>query len=563
MRKAVSEPEKTESGASSTGTSKLVVAHQTIMAGVMSRLCALWQLAMKPGAVWWLMPATLLWLGWLSWPRSLHIPDEGRYVGVAWDMVRFHGDFTPLLNGLPYFHKPPLFYWLNEVSFLFFGAQEWAARLPSVLVSWFAAMALYLFVRRHRGVKVATVTLLALVTMPYYYGASQYANLDMLVAALITLTILAGAEAVSRAHSGQTLHRVFAVAMGVLAALAVLSKGLIGIALPAGVLFFWLLATRRWQGFGVLLAPWVWIGFAVVGLPWFIAMEIAWPGFLHYFFVYQHFERYLSDGFNQQQPFWFFLPVVFGMSLPWSAWLLRYIWQRGEVARDASWFWLMVIWMAVILVFFSIPASKLIGYTVPVLPALAVLVAEAVVGSWRRLGVSEGQLSRDLRLTAYTAMIAVVSCLLALVIFLFANHRSSEAAIDHMRSQLTADDQFVMLDVYPFDLAFYTQNPKHTWVVFDWSTLPEGDTWRNELAEAGRFKPALAKEILINRTDLLPRLCAGPNRTYWFAAYPHERDRWDFLSDDKAFFTKRDGVTFWKKPVDKGFRDKWCKETTK
>lgn len=548
----------TDSNNISQGKSPLAASNQNVMTGLTSRLCVVWQKAMRPGAIWWLFPVTLLWLGWLSWPRSLHIPDEGRYVGVAWDMVRFHGDFTPLLNGLPYFHKPPLFYWLSEASFLFFGAQEWAARLPSVVASWFTVMALYLFVRRHRGVQVATVTLLALVTMPYYYGATQYANLDMLVAALITLTILAGAEAVSRQWAGQRFHRFFAIAMGVLAALAVLSKGLIGVALPGGVLFFWLLLTRRWQGFGVLLAPWVWVGFAAVGLPWFIAMEITWPGFLHYFFVVQHFERYLSDSFNQQQPFWFFLPVVFGMSLPWSAWLLRYVWQRGEVVRDVSWFWLMILWLAVVLVFFSIPASKLIGYTVPVLPALAVLVAEAVVGSWR--GVRAG---RDRKLTAFTAGSAATACLLALFIFLFVNHRSSEPAIDHIRPQMTADDQFVMLDVYPFDLAFYTQNSKHTWVVYEWSSLADADTWRNELAEAGRFKPALAKDILINRSNLLPRLCAQPDRIYWFAAYQQESDRWQFLRNDDAIFTKRDGVKFWKKPVDKGFRDKWCKETKK
>lgn len=479
-------------------------------------------------------------------------------MGVAWDMARFNGDFTPLLNGLPYFHKPPLFYWLADISFSLFGAREWAARLPSVLASWFAVMGLYLFVRRHRGIEVATISLLALVTMPYYYGASQYANLDMLVAAMMTLTILAGAEAVSRHQSGAPYYRLFATAVGVLAALAVLSKGLIGLALPGGVLLFWLLITRRWHGFGVLLAPWVWVGFAVIGVPWFAAMEITWPGFLHYFFVYQHFERYLSDGFNEQQPFWFFLPVVLGMSLPWSAWLLRYFWQRGEVFWDTSWFWLMIIWMAWVLLFFSIPASKLIGYTVPILPPLAVLVAEVVVGSWRGL-----HRRRDIKLTAFGFVSAAIVCVLALVIFLFTNQRSSAPAVDRMQPQLSADDQFVALDVYLYDLAFYTQNPKHTWVVFDWPSLQDGDTWRNELAEAGRFKPNLAKEILINPPDLLPRLCAGPDRTYWFAAYPEERDRYTFLRGYDAFFTRRDRGTFWKVPLDDAFRVQWCQETTR
>lgn len=168
-------------------------------AGFMRGLCSIWEVLMRPSGAVWLLLGTLLWLGMFGWVRSLHIPDEGRYVGVAWDMIRFHSTWTPLLNGLPYFHKPPLFYWLNEASFLVFGVHEWAARVPSLLASWLTVVALYFFVRRHRGVQVATLSVLALVTMPYYYGASQYANLDMLVAGMISLTLLAGAEAVSRA----------------------------------------------------------------------------------------------------------------------------------------------------------------------------------------------------------------------------------------------------------------------------------------------------------------------------------------------------------------------------
>ena len=519
----------------------------------MRGLCSIWEVLMRPSGAVWLLLGTLLWLGMFGWVRSLHIPDEGRYVGVAWDMIRFHSTWTPLLNGLPYFHKPPLFYWLNEASFLVFGVHEWAARVPSLLASWLTVVALYFFVRRHRGVQVATLSVLALVTMPYYYGASQYANLDMLVAGMISLTLLAGAEAVSRAANGEPRAAWFAVAAGFLAALAVLSKGLIGVVLPGGVLFFWILATRRWVGFKVLLAPGVWLAFLSIMVPWFVLMEIHYPGFLHYFFVYQHFERYLSDGFNQQQPFWFFLPVIFGMSLPWSVWLVRYGWQRGEISLERSWFWLMGLWVIVITVFFSIPSSKLIGYTVPVLPALAVLIAEAIFGAFKGI-----RARRDVRWTAITLTAASVACLIALFAFIFANDRSSRPFVDRFKAEMTAEDQFVFLDVYPFDMQFYTRDPEPAWVVFNWPALPKGDTWRNELAEAGEHVPERAKEVLITPEELLPRICRNPDRTYWLVAYPGEKQSLDYLASLSSVFSKPHGVEVWKLVPDEKFTQQWC-----
>lgn len=522
---------------------------------VISLLCRIWKRACEPRAVIWLAPLVFFWLAFTAWMRPLHIPDEGRYVGVAWDMVRFDSAWTPLLNGLPYFHKPPLFYWLNEYSFLLFGAHEWAARLPSILIGWATAMALFLFVRRHRGPQIGLASLLVLITMPYYFGASQYANLDMMVAGMICLTIMAGAEAVSRLYQNEPRARFYAVATGVLAALAVLSKGLIGVVLPGGVLFFWIVLTGRWRGLGLLLSWPVWVGFGVVAIPWFAAMEFEYPGFLHYFFVYQHFERFISSGFNQQQPVWFFIPVIIGFSLPWSVWLVRYLWQRGPMQFDRSWHGLMVLWIGVITVFFSIPTSKLIGYAVPVLPALAVLVAEVMVATWN--GWFD---RRDLRLSAITGIGAVAMCIGALVGFMFANDHSTKSAVRTMEPDIRPDDRFVMVDIYPFDLAFYTRSPYQTWVVFDWPNLPAGDTWRNELDEAGKFAPMLTEDALIQPSQVLPRMCHGPDRTYWFGARPEVGATMPWVAAQPIFYEKRNGETFWKVPVDAQFREQWCKE---
>ena len=269
------------------------------------------------------------WLAFLAWVRPLTLPDEGRYAGVAWDMLRSGSHMVPLLDGMPYFHKPPLYYWLTELSFTVFGVHPWAARLPSLLASWAAIAALYGFVRRYRDAATATLTALVLATVPFFYGGSQFANLDMLVAGMITLCVLAAADTVLRVERGEA-YRWMSLAAAALAGLAVLAKGLIGLVLPGAILFVWLVWGRRWRGLGALVWPPALLVFAVVAVPWFALMQIRYPGFYDYFFVYQHFQRFAATGFNNAQPFWFYLPVVVGLSLPWSLW-------GGGILRKAFW----------------------------------------------------------------------------------------------------------------------------------------------------------------------------------------------------------------------------------
>ena len=114
-------------------------------------------------------------------------------------------------------------------------------------------------------------------------------------------------------------------------------------------------------------------------------MQQRHPGFAHYFFVYQHFERFAAGGFNNAQPWWFFVVVVPLLTLPWSLWLLRSTFggRRGETSRDGPGGALMWMWLARRPVFFSIPQSKPVGYAMPVLFPIASLIAEPARSPWR------------------------------------------------------------------------------------------------------------------------------------------------------------------------------------
>ena len=86
-----------------------------------------------------------LWLAATLWMRPLALPDEGRYGGVPWEMLRSGNWLVPTLDGLPYFHKPPLFYWISAAAMSLFGTTEWAARVAPFLGGVAACAALYGF----------------------------------------------------------------------------------------------------------------------------------------------------------------------------------------------------------------------------------------------------------------------------------------------------------------------------------------------------------------------------------------------------------------------------------
>src|SRR4051812_34068072 len=149
----------------------------------------------RPSVRFWDQPAAWLLIGaiWLvatAWARPLMLPDEGRYVGVAWEMLRSGDWLTPTLNGLPYFHKPPLFYWISAASIGAFGHHELAARAAPLVGAAIGAASLFLFAWRWTDARTARLALVALLAQPLFFIGGQFANLDMLVAGCISATVL-------------------------------------------------------------------------------------------------------------------------------------------------------------------------------------------------------------------------------------------------------------------------------------------------------------------------------------------------------------------------------------
>lgn len=464
----------------------------------------------------------------LAWIRPLTLPDEGRYGGVAWNMLTDHSYLTPLLDGMPYFHKPPLYYWLAQLSFSVFGPNAWAARVPSVLAAWATIAACYAFCARYRSRALAARISLTLATLPLFYGAAQYANLDMLVASFITLTVLAAAHAVASARAG-TPRRWASIATGALAGFAVLAKGLIGIALPGLIVLLWILSLRDWRRIGLFLRIPELAALIIVAVPWFAWMQHLYPGFFHYMVVYQQFDRFSEGGFNNVRPFWFYVPILLGFSVPWSLWcwrlFTRSFWTTQPAQADnensTSMKRLMAIWLLVILGFFSIPSSKLIGYILPALPPLAFLINDII----------ENRPAR--KLVRWTAGAAALLCVVAVGLSAHRVPKNSKWMADWLGPRMQAGDVVVLGDNFPFDLALQLHRTINFEVLENWDdpAIPTRDDWRKELYDAAGFNPTLGKQLLVTGPSLREQFCqAPPSRRYWVIAASYRLPPGSFLS---------------------------------
>ena len=446
-------------------------------------------------------PATLLgllavWLLATLGVRPLLVPDEGRYANVAREMllgVGGNGDgLVPTLNGLPFFHKPPLMYWLDMAAMQLFGPTPFAGRIASMLGAWLMGAALFFALRRWHGPRAASITLGVLATCPFFFIGAQYANHDMLVGGLISAAVLALARALDE-PAGAPLSLRWLLLGWVLCALAVLAKGLIGFVLPALVIGPWLLAQGRWRDMLRLLHPLAVIAFALVALPWFVLMQQRFPGFFDYFVIEQHFRRFAQTSFNNVHPFWFFIAVLPALTLPWSAWApaaAQRLWRERPPKLG-----LLMWWLVAVIGFFSIPSSKLVGYALPALAPWCALLGLAIAAGrgngWR-----------------WVMGASALLCVAIVVGFAIKSPHSNRAAALALAAQMAPNDQVVMIDEYAYDLPFYARLAKPVLVASDWAdpALPTRDNWRKELFDAARFDPAMGQRVLwpLAQLDALP-----------------------------------------------------------
>ncbi|MDR2781579.1 MAG: glycosyltransferase family 39 protein [Holosporaceae bacterium] len=311
--------------------------------------------------------------------RHFADPDEGRYVEIPREMV-VSGDFvTPRLDGLKYFEKPPLFYWMQAAAIKAFGINETSMRLWVVIFAVLGCLGVFFVGSRCYSAAVGLTSSAILATNILYYAHSRLIILDLVTTVLISSALWCFFLAFVRKNSENCSQKTI-ILMYVFAALACLTKGLIGAVLPGMIAFTWIACTKNWLKIKeIIYIPGILIFFAIF-LPWHIVMAIRHDDFLHFYFVVEHFLRYTSTIHNRYQPCWFFVPILLVGLLPWTGFSLVAIAESFKKSKNTEYAFFLS-WIFVVLGFFSLSSSKLIPYILPILPPIALITGITLVES--------------------------------------------------------------------------------------------------------------------------------------------------------------------------------------
>ncbi len=368
--------------------------------------------------------------------RELWSPDEPRFALIAEDMLR-EGDFVvPHLLGRVYAEKPPLQVWLVVLAALPFGhVTEWAARFPSAVAAIATVLLTGWFARRYFGEGAGFASALVLMTSGHFFMRGRWSCTDT----LLTFFFLG---AVVLAFLWTEGKRWAGWGFILACALATLTKGPVGLVLPAGILVAHLALEGR--GREIPRFPWISGGllFAAVVLPWFLLYGLrVGGGELSALVLRENVDRFFH-AWNNVRPFHYYLgrfPVSF---LPWSVFLpvaaVAFFRARRDPALSPLRF--VVLWFLLVFVFFSISSGKRTVYLLPIFPAASIVLGWfferglVLVGGAR----SRWVLASTLALHAVLALAAVAAPIAVLRIHPEALHPTLGAAAILVLGSVTA-----------------------------------------------------------------------------------------------------------------------------
>jgi 4-amino-4-deoxy-L-arabinose transferase-like glycosyltransferase len=307
-------------------------------------------------------------------PRTLVPTDEGRYAEMAREMLVSHDWITPRLNGIKYFEKPPLQTWMNALTFKFFGLGEWQARLWTGLTGLLGVLLAAYTGRKVFNARVGYISATVLGSCLMWAASAHFNTLDMGLSFMMELALCSMLLA-HRSFVSPKEERNWMLVCWAGMALAVLSKGLIGIVLPGAVLVIYTVVTRDWLLWKRLHLKAGLLLFFAITAPWFILVSIKNPEFPHFFFIHEHFERFLTKEHHRAGPIYYFIPILLMGIVPWLGVFAQSLWRaRREPGGGFKPRKMLLVWCSFIFVFFSVSGSKLPSYILPIFPALALLI---------------------------------------------------------------------------------------------------------------------------------------------------------------------------------------------
>lgn len=315
---------------------------------------------------------------------------EARYGEIARKMLETGNWVTPLHDyGVPFWAKPPLSTWLSALSMKFLGVNEFAVRLPGLLLSIGVLWLIGDLAKKHSGPTVAALVTLVLSGTLYFFLDAGTVMTDPSLIFCTTLVLVSFWHAV--VAQSKAWSYIFFIGIG----LGLLAKGPVAVVLIGMPLFFWILLHNQWRALWERL-PWI-QGLMIVltiALPWYIWAEIRTPGFLNYFIVGEHFHRFVTPGWTgdkygyAHQEHWgmiwiFAVSGIFPWSLLGAVWFVKYRKSLPSLIRDDDgWLSYLFLCTTVPLFFFTFSSNIIYTYVFPCLPFFALFFTEY----WVRAG---------------------------------------------------------------------------------------------------------------------------------------------------------------------------------
>jgi len=326
--------------------------------------------------------------------HPLTVPSEARYAEIPREILQTNEWIVPHLNGMRYFEKTPLGYWLQSISMLAFGENLFANRLPSALAAGFSAWWIFLLIRRFGQTKQPVLGSLIYLTFIQVFILSITNILDGMLAAFLTAAIASFFIAFQAPKKSERNRYLFW--LGIFCGLAFLIKGFLAFAVP----FVVIIAFMIWEKRAKDILSWSIIPLLAVLLvcvPWGIAIHFKESDFWHYFFWVEHIKRF-SGGNSAQHPspIWYFLPVLLGGALPWTFLVPAALRNLKQKLLTEPFYRFCLLWFVLPFIFFSLSSGKLATYILPCFAPLAILLSEGLSNdqpsNWQRRGITTGLL---------------------------------------------------------------------------------------------------------------------------------------------------------------------------
>lgn len=310
--------------------------------------------------------------------RPMLTPDEFRYGEIPREMIANNDWIVPRLNGLRYFEKPVLGYWVNAVSLLIFGENAFGVRFPTAFATGLTALLVWLLVKRFReDDELAFFATGIFLTSGLVYGVGTFATLDAITVLFLTggMMFFLSAWRIPTYNKWKVWYLVL---FGVCCGLAFLAKGFLGFVVPGLAIAAFLAWEKRW--FDMFTMPWLPLIVAIlVILPWGLAIHFRESDYWHYFVWVEHIERFMGKNDSQHpEPFWLYMPILLGGMLPWVLLLPAAFWicrkQLRSMLKDRL-FRFCFCALVFPFIFFSACSGKLGTYILPCFPFIAVMLA--------------------------------------------------------------------------------------------------------------------------------------------------------------------------------------------